>query len=795
MMRALAALLALAAIVSARADSTPLAGARAALDDGLPQVAIHETREAIARDGDPDGSAGILLTRALLDAGRPAEAVTAIASSNARETPEGRFWLAQSLAAKGDLAAAAREFSALSTLPAPAFHDEVLLGLARVLRADHRPADAIGALSQIPSTSRLAPEAAVEEMALLLDLGDARAADAVRSHSSPPPGNAATAYHLNAARIALHLGDPKNALEALARIHSKNASTAAQIAVLEARGHDALGDTDGAELTLERFIQDSPTNPAIGTAFDELDRFLARHASGSNGELRRWAADNNHPQRAAYAKFYLGKSEDRLGKPDRAAQCFRELIDGPQNLPMIGAARIGLAKLLMAQGRPADACQVLGDPPADARSAYLLGEAKFRDGRFAAAAESFLLAAAGDTQLQENALRGAAIALAFDGVATADNPALSQLPPGDDTAAFAAEIELLEAGKLAGKEPSRAEKILGRLASTGPPSIRRKAQLALDEMDYTGGRPRRISLASPSDPADPDTLQREKLLEIYRADDGTPGADDAVVEKTAAFLKQFPSSPLASGARMKLAEALYRRGDYLRARVEFEEVARQPGDTGLGERALFFAAQAGSKTMDPSAIDEAFLLYEEVAKGKGPLAWRARYQQALLLNALSRQEEALALLNNVIELCPEPELRYAARIKRGDTLYSLAAKDPSNARKAIETWQLVSTDPGAPERWKKQALAKEGAALGDLGETDAALAAYYDALSPPKPDDPEFFWFYKAGFDAAALLESKQKWPEAIRIYQKMAAVKGPRAAEAGERINRLRLENFIWDR
>ena len=34
----------------------------------------------------------------------------------------------------------------------------------------------------------------------------------------------------------------------------------------------------------------------------------------------------------------------------------------------------------------------------------------------------------------------------------------------------------------------------------------------------------------------------------------------------------------------------------------------------------------------------------------------------------------------------------------------------------------------------------------------------------------EFFWYYKAGFNAARLLEEQQKWDSAAVIYQKLAA-------------------------
>jgi tetratricopeptide (TPR) repeat protein len=47
---------------------------------------------------------------------------------------------------------------------------------------------------------------------------------------------------------------------------------------------------------------------------------------------------------------------------------------------------------------------------------------------------------------------------------------------------------------------------------------------------------------------------------------------------------------------------------------------------------------------------------------------------------------------------------------------------------------------------------------------------------------------------AARILESTQKWPEAIRVYETLAATDGPRSLEAKNRIKQLRLEHFLWD-
>ena len=109
-------------------------------------------------------------------------------------------------------------------------------------------------------------------------------------------------------------------------------------------------------------------------------------------------------------------------------------------------------------------------------------------------------------------------------------------------------------------------------------------------------------------------------------------------------------------------------------------------------------------------------------------------------------------------------------------------------------WKSLADDPAATPAARNQALARMGAGFEKLGDNAAAVACYYDALKTPQGKDPEFFWFYKAGFGAARILEASQKWSEAVRIYEMMGATSGPRSEEARARINKIKLENFLWD-
>ena len=98
---------------------------------------------------------------------------------------------------------------------------------------------------------------------------------------------------------------------------------------------------------------------------------------------------------------------------------------------------------------------------------------------------------------------------------------------------------------------------------------------------------------------------------------------------------------------------------------------------------------------------------------------------------------------------------------------------------------------GATRRSSRRAFASRNWTT----ETNA-LATFYKIIEDEgRPDrQREFFWYYKAGFNAARLLEEDSKWQPAAVVYQKLASAGGARSDEAKSRLSRLRLEHFLWE-
>lgn len=247
---------------------------------------------------------------------------------------------------------------------------------------------------------------------------------------------------------------------------------------------------------------------------------------------------------------------------------------------------------------------------------------------------------------------------------------------------------------------------------------------------------------------------------------------------------------------MKLAEAYYRRGDFANAQTQFELLAQQKPEAPLAEKALFFAARSAMSSMGATALDHALALLDQVVKLGGDLKWAARNEEATIERRLGKNTEALALYDEVLKHEAKPAERREALCGKGDIYYDMGAADPENYRRALEFYEQLASEPGAPPFWRNQAEFKKGKALEKLNNKTAALTTYYGVIEAGgRPEaQHEFFWFYKAGFNAAHLLEEAKDWKAAVAVYQKLAAIGGTRSEEAKARLTQLRLEHFLWE-
>jgi len=764
--------------------------ARQALEDGLPQVAIYNLSQApkFAREDQP--TAELLLARALFAAGRFQESASLLKKSGAASA-EARFWLAEANAALNKPNEALTLYQSLGQ--DERFASQAAVGAARMLCALGRTSEASESLSAFLKRNPASPgNAALELAQIRLAAGDnAGALSVLSSAEGLSPEQQQHATYLTA-RAWLASGEPAKAEEKLKEIKDPPASLAANLAVALAECRLRQDEAGDAERIMETYIEENSRLPGLPDAFAALDRIYAHEGAASSAELRRWAADSKNGQRAALASFYLARNEARASKAEKSRQLFSEFLARYPSHFLANEARAELSVSQVAANRAQEALQT-AQAGKGFRNSFVRGQAQAALGQFKQAADSFLQAA-GASDLEMSALENAAVCALLAGAPDVENEAIRRLTARPEFARTVDRIRFLEAMRQASKRSAASAHLLGEIADSDS-SYAQRARLALAELadiersaEDAHAALRRISTD------DPATKERADYLAIFVGDNGDREAEAQVAKLAEDFLKEYPDSRFEPQVRMKWGEILYRRGDYLNARGQFTTVAEKFPDSPLAEKAIFLSGQAMARSLDPSEMEEAIGVFEQVVKSGGSLSLRARLAQASLLNALKRPKEALGVLDRVLESGPDPNLRYAVLVEKGDTLFSQGAQEPDNYKSAIATWRQIPDDTDAPKIWSHQALTKMGAAYEKLGNSDAALDCYYAVFSQGQKGGPEFFWFYRAGFDAGRLLESQRLWKEAIAVYEKIGSVDGPRADEARERVNRLRLENFIWD-
>src|SRR5262249_44085949 len=395
------------------------------------------------------------------------------------------------------------------------------------------------------------------------------------------------------------------------------------------------------------------------------------------------------------------------------------------------------------------------------------------------------------------------------------NAALSWLQKGDDTRFLAAAQEFerktkdgksgadlrLDAALMeAAKGDPRAADSLRTFLREFPGTERvSEAWVALAELAFHATPPRideaRKNLGRAAESKLTLAAQERADYLMIWLEDTTPGSERRVIELAKRFIQEHESSSaLVASVRMKLGEIHYRAEDFANAETQFELLTEQNPSGPFTERALFFAGEAAMASMAAQSLDRALVLFDRVVQRNGELKWAARNEQAIIERKLGKLQDALVLYDEVLNGAARPAQKREATCGRGDIFFEMAGTDPQNYQRAIEAYEKLAADREAPAHWRNQALFKKGLCLEKKADRAGALSSFYTVVDEGmRPDRPrEFFWFYKAGFNAGQLLEADAKWESAAAVYEKLAAAGGTRSEEARERSNRLRLEHFL---
>jgi outer membrane protein assembly factor BamD (BamD/ComL family) len=576
--------------------------------------------------------------------------------------------------------------------------------------------------------------------------------------------------------------------------------TAALFALADA--HLQLKTPETGDDELENFVEHRPSDVDLARIFAKLDELYRAERKPSRAELERWTRDPAQPRRA-FAQWYLARFDLRLGRRDRALEYFAALRRTHPQLSVLASAFLEFAQLDLEDRHFDEALTILNEARTLRPEPAVLDRVNLLAAQIQYHAKHFDAATAGFEQIGHSDSTLASLAMF--------NAALSWLQKGDETRFLAAAEEFgnktkdeksradlrLEAGLMeAAKGDSRAADSLRNFLRDFPGAERSsEAWVALAELAFHATPPRideaRKNLARAAESKPTATAQeRADYLTIW-LEDTTSGGEAKVIQLAKRFIQQYESSSLIASVRMKLGEMYYRAEDFANAETQFELLAEQNSTGALTERALFFA---GESAMAAQSLDRALVLFDRVVQLNGELKWAARNEQAVIERKLGKPQDALVLYDEVLNGAARPGEKREATCGKGDIFFEMAATDPQNYQRAIEAYDKLASDKDAPAHWRNQALFKKGLCLEKKTDRAAALASFYTVLDEGmRLDRPhEFFWFYKAGFNAGQLLEADAKWESAAAVYEKLASAGGTRSEEAKERLDRLRLEHFL---
>lgn len=795
-------------------ESEEVSAAAAPLEEGVPQVAVLRLSELLRRDI-PDAeriAAKAKLVEALIAAEQPAEALKIIADPALAKRPNTPLLQAQANAALArwpDALAAFQRAAADAGSPSRA---EALFGQAEALRALGRNEEALLTLDTLRTNERWSVRAQLRSVELLLDTQNTgRAARLLQSVQAKAPAERKERRFLSA-RIALAQGKRSRAIELFASILKapQGATHSLLLATLVgiADAHLQSNAPGAGDDFLEEFVEHHPSDPDLPKVFAKLDQLYSAERTQARHELGRWSNDDAQPRRAL-SLWYLARAELRMGHVDLALEAFQQLRGNHAPVSVLSEAALEHARVELKLGRFDEALSVLDaaranqspGPTMDEMN-LLAGQIQYGTGRYDAAAQAFQQVANGDAPSAADALYNVSLSWLQQSDEAHFAAARQELVKKSGDPQAAADL-LLEQGLVeASHSDKQAAESLQRFVRDYPAHPRiAEAWVALAELAFHDTPPRieqaekHLARAAENRPSEV-ARERADYLAIW-IEDARERTDDAkLIALANRFIERHPASQHVPDVRLKLAETFFRRQDFPSAQTQFEILAQQNPDASQSGKARFFAAQSSMQSMGEGSLDRALVLFDAVVKGNGELKWAARNEQAVIERKLGKPQDALTLYDEVTRGEANAADKREALCGKADVLYELGTTDRENYRRAIELYDQLAAQKGASAHWRNQALFKKGMCLEKLDAPTEALATFYTIVENDMATDRprEFFWFYKAGFNAARLLEEASKWQPAAAIYEKLAFAGGARSEEAKSRLNRLRLEHFLWE-
>jgi predicted negative regulator of RcsB-dependent stress response len=791
--------------------SSEIAEASAPIAEGVPEVAVVRLQALLDRSRSESEWRAIAekLAEAQIAAGQPEKTPVLLADSRVRELSWAKFWRAQAFASLHRWAEALPFYEQLANSEGSAFRSAAIFGAAEMLRALGRHDEALKRFALLIRDKQWNTRAQLRAAELYIEAGDAANARRLLEELQPTSIAERRERRVLRGRLELIQGRPERAIgifQGLLKRPEGTAHAALITAVLGiAEAQMQLKTPEVADDIVEQFINRHPADPDLLHLFARLDELYRSEHKPSRNELERWVRSPEQPRRT-FARWYLARFEIRAGRRERARQLFTDLRRTGLKSQAVAPALLEFAQFEVDDKHFDEAIAILNEARSFDPEPSLLSRIDFLSAKAQYLARRFDRAATDFEQIAHSTSPWATIALfnASTGWLQVGNHSrfltdYSELEKTGGDGETVADLRLEEGLMQAAKGDEKAVRSLQQFVHDFSKNPRvSEALVSLAELAFHASPPRldeaRKYLTRAAGSPTAAAAERGDYLNIW-VEEAAGGNETKVIELAKRFLGQHGTSSFAPEVRMKLAELYYRRQDFANAQTQFELIAQQASDNSLGEKALFFAAESAMSSMGEHSLDRAIVLFDQVVRQNGVLRWAARNEQAVIERKLGKPKDALALYDEVLKSDAGSSEKREALCGKGDIFFEMGATDPTNYQRAIEAYDQLGSDKDEPIHWRNQALFKKGLCLEKKSERPNALATFYKILEEDmRPNRRrELFWYYKAGFNAARLLEEDSKWESAAAIYEKLAAAGGSRSEEAKARLTNLRLEHFLW--
>ncbi len=277
------------------------------------------------------------------------------------------------------------------------------------------------------------------------------------------------------------------------------------------------------------------------------------------------------------------------------------------------------------------------------------------------------------------------------------------------------------------------------------------------------------------------------------------GREDEALTAAQEFLEHHRDSSRAPEILFRIAEHKFNHDQLAEAQNRFLELAEQHPESAVADNALLWAGRAAARRQNFSeAIDTFARLAADYPDS--PRLAESRFSQADALSALGEFADAIVLFDEVIARDPASYLRPAAIGRKGDCQFMLGNTDPQHYADAIGSYRKLLELAEASADMRLQALYKIGRCHEHLGDKDQALEYFHAAVvrfremqhQGIRPTPTAVWGFQRAAFDAAAILEARRQWRQAVNMLQRVADADVPASAQAAVRIQRLRDEHWM---